>query len=158
MKRGIAGDCVGGWQYRGLLDRLEVSCHALKPSKVFIKIGVNDLIDNQKAAAPKKELYRGYREIIQQIQQRNPQANIYISSILPIAHGKYAKTNGHILEVNKKIKKIANEMKVTFVDMHQLFANPDRRTMQKKLTYDTIHLTKEGYALWLEQLEKIMKP
>lgn len=154
--RGIAGDGIGGWKYRGLLDRLDVSCNDLKPSKIFIKIGINDIpnLPNQRESEyiPESVKIKSYATLIERLKTANPNAQIYLSSVLPTT-GKYAPRNERILTMNKKLAALAKKEGIEYVDLHSVFLSNGE--MKKELTRDGIHLNSKGYKVWIEALEKI---
>jgi lysophospholipase L1-like esterase len=156
--RGIAGDGIGGWKYRGLLDRLDVSCNDLKPSKIFIKIGINDIPNDPNAEnknyIPKNVKIDSYRELVKKLQSKNRSAEIYLCSILP-TRGKYTTRNDRILKLNKELKSLAQRERVHYIDMHSAFLAD--KEMHQALTRDGIHLNGTGYKVWIKELEKIME-
>lgn len=164
--RGISGDCVGGWKYRGLLDRLDASCHQLKPKRVFILIGINDTINYSKdykwdksyVSASQDELIKGYTKIIKEIQTHNPKTEIYICSVLPLGQKRgFDKYNATVNELNAKVKAVTEKTKTNYLDLHSVFLEKGKTHMQPALSSDGIHLTKAGYQVWIEQLRKVIE-
>ncbi len=166
LSRGISGDCVGGWKYRGLLDRLDISCHQLKPNRVFILIGINDTInysqefkwDKPYLSASQDELLKGYAKIIQEIQSKNPTTEIYLCSVLPLGTNRgLDKYNGTIAALNTRVKALTDSTKTNYLDLYSTFLEKGETTMQPDLTTDGIHLTKAGYELWISELSKVIE-
>ena len=154
--RGIAGDGVGGGKFRGLINRLDVSCNNLAPSKVFIKIGINDIrnSDEEQVRIPLKTRLDSYREIIRSLKKNNKTIEIYLSSILP-TRGKYAFRNKEVREVNTLLKQLAEKEKINYFDLGKAFLVNGE--MNPELTKDDIHLNAKGYKVWIRELHKIMK-
>lgn len=161
--RGISGDCIGGWKYRGLLDRLDVSCFQLKPKQVFILIGINDTISwkdelkwkESPQSAPMKDWVEGYKKVIRKIRKNNVQTRIVLCSLLPTAYKRnYGKYNKEVLERNAKLKEVARVMKVEYADFHKAFLKEDGSAMKDEYSRDGVHLTKKGYDVWIEELKK----
>ena len=163
--RGISGDGIGGGDFMGLINRLHASCHELKPKKVFIKIGINDLLDFQLGleGSPEELRLKTYAEVFKEIREHNPGVKIYISSVLPVRNKgawstkhDFASFNNKIDAFNKKLKQVAKENKVYFVDLHSKFENEDGQ-MKDELTRDGVHLTGAGYDLMIEELTKVVE-
>lgn len=157
INRGISGDCIGGWKYQGAFDRLDVSVHAVKPSKVFIALGTNDTINwfpGELQSASKAEMLKGYKKMIREIQAKNEGVEVYIQSVFPI-RGKYAKHNKDVLEFNEMLKGLAKELKLTYVDLHAKLID-DKGELKKELTGDGVHLKTPAYKIWIAELKKYL--
>ena len=72
INRGIGGDTTDG-----VLKRLSESVFDLSPSKVFILIGTNDIGENKSY----DHIIGNIALIIDKIQNKCPEANIYLQSI-----------------------------------------------------------------------------
>lgn len=162
--RGISGDGIGGGKFMGLVNRLNASCHDLKPKKVFIKIGINDLLDYKTGVAGSDDKTRlaTYAKVLQEIKERNPGVKVYLSSILPVCNkGKWStklnfvQFNDEIDTYNNKLQKIAKDNGVTFVDFHSKFQDKEG-LMKNHLTKDGVHLTRAGYKLMIQELTKVV--
>ncbi len=141
INRGISGDFS-----EGLLKRLD-EVIALKPSKLFIDIGINDLIEHVSV----KEICRNYQKIIERVQKESPSTSIYMQSLLPVhLNGSFLTSNEDVNEVvkeqNAELKALADKMKIPFIDLYSHFVVNNE--MNPRLTYDGIHLVKEGYEIW----------
>ncbi|MDR7869043.1 MAG: GDSL-type esterase/lipase family protein [Sporomusaceae bacterium] len=71
--RGIGGDTT-----LGLLNRLD-QVIALKPSQIFLMIGMNDLCYNR----PIPEVIANYRRILGRFREELPDTKVYVQSVLP---------------------------------------------------------------------------
>lgn len=144
--RGIPGDITFG-----LLDRLDEVVNG-RPAKVFILIGINDIARN----IPDSVVLCNYRRIIKAIKAGSPKTRIFFQSILPTngAAGKltaYYNKQEHIKSINASLKKITDEEDIGFIDLYSLFVDEDGN-LPRKLTFDGVHLTKEGYDRWVKLL------
>jgi len=144
LNRGIVAD-HSGIEGNGILQRLKVSVFDCKASKVFLMIGINDLAD--KIFTP-GQIANGVKLIVQKIQQFDPNIKIYLQSALPTA-GKYTYLNKMVLEFNQYLKKTADELKLTYIDLYPHFVNYTGE-MQAQLGRDGLHLTDEGYKIWYQ--------
>jgi hypothetical protein len=90
VNRGIAGD-----DSRGLLERVNL-IYKEKPSKIFIMIGTNDLLNNIQS-----QTINNLEGLILNLKTFNPK--IYLISILPINDIDFIITNKHIsnIKINK---------------------------------------------------------
>ena len=164
--RGISGDGIGGSTFRGLINRLNISCHDLKPSVVFIKIGINDIIqwNPTPPQSPEKLRLETMREVIQNIKNNNPGVSIYITSVLPTrkrdnsrgAKLKFESYNPTIINYNNKLQALAKETKCSYFDLHSKFYDTQKKELKATYTKDGVHLTKAGYDLWITELKKII--
>lgn len=150
LNRGISGDTIGTVQddYRGLLKRLDSSCFNCQPSHIFILIGVNDINDGR----PIDELINGYKELLERIKLGSPNTKIFVQSALP-ARDKYAKLNEKIIEYNNKLKKLADEMKVEYIDLYSLMKD-EKGELKAEFTGDGIHIKEPAYQIWKKEILK----
>lgn len=145
---GIGSDHIGGWKYFGLLDRLDSSVRALEPKQVFLMIGVNDMLEN---GPPMENMKAAYALLLDELQKAAPDAEIIVQSILPVRKEKFDYMENNIIELNKKIKRLAATRGMRYIDLHSEFED-ENKDLKKELTNDGVHLTPEGYQLWLEIL------
>lgn len=147
QNRGIPGDTSFG-----VLRRLEEVING-KPAKVFILVGINDLGRN----TPDSLILRNYTRMVRRIRNGSPNTRIYLQTILPTndSFGKlkhlYHK-EAAIAHINAKMKGIAMEEGVFWVDLHAHFTDSDGK-LKKEYTWDGIHLTLAGYRKWAEVLD-----
>jgi len=144
VNRGIAGDMIGG-----LLLRLnEITKH--QPSKIFLMIGVNDV-----NVHPLDDIVENYKSIVSDILLKTPSTKLYLQSILPVNNQvrNSGKSNSDIVFLNKKIKDIATQNGLEFINLHQLFLD-ENGNLNSNLTQDGIHLDASGYLIWKKELRK----
>ena len=146
--RGIYGDHTAG-----VLNRITPILQS-KPQKVFIEIGLNDLLHQ----VPRDTVLRNFKQIIDTL-TNNGGTEVYVQSLLPIAQTGEAANLPHINDdiryLNEKLKSYALEHKASYVDLYASFSlngtiNP------KYFTYDGEHLTGEGYLLWAELVRPLV--
>lgn len=144
--RGISGDITFG-----LLERLDEITKG-KPAKIFILIGINDISRN----IPDSIILRNYQTMIDRIQSESPSTKIFLQTILPVNNDFPVKTqfnkDEHIAFINQQLKKIAEREKIRLIDLHKEFLGADNK-LEKKYTYDGLHLNAEGYKKWAEILK-----
>ncbi|MBL7851077.1 MAG: sialate O-acetylesterase [Cyclobacteriaceae bacterium] len=148
IQRGISGDNTFG-----VLARLdEIIRH--KPSKLFLLIGVNDLSKN----IPNAVIMQNIFSIVGRIHAESPQTRVFVQSILPVnpTHKKFpARFNkqGDIEVINGQLRKYAEALKYTYVDLFSAFLDSSGR-LDLQYTYDGLHLGPAGYEHWVKLLRK----
>ncbi|GMR65808.1 SGNH/GDSL hydrolase family protein [Bacillus sp. MN7755] len=142
--RGISGDTTVG-----VIHRLNQAI-SLKPSKIFLMIGVNDLA----AKTPKENVLKNYKNILEQLTVKLPNTKIFIESMLPVKPLSKATNlnNSDINWLNKELEKLAEENNHTFIDLHSLFTD-EKGELKKVWTVDGVHLNGEGYKIWENKIK-----
>jgi lysophospholipase L1-like esterase len=139
---GIVGDFT-----EGLLQR-EDAIIKLKPEKLFIEIGINDMIEQISL----DEICTNYRMLIERIQKESPSTHIFIQSNLPVVINRPSllrndkSVNEEILCQNQNLRKIAREFHVQYIDLYTSMIESGRR--EDLFIWDGIHLTPKAYGIW----------
>ena len=95
MRQVVYNRGIGGFTTEDMLRNMEEMVFAVKPRKIFINIGTND-IGSQGYRLEK--LMENYGKIITQIRERLPEAEIYMMAYYPVnetdklPEGEWAKT------------------------------------------------------------------
>lgn len=149
VNRGISGDNA-----RGVYDRLGEIVKG-KPKKIFLMIGVNDISHHLSTDF----IINDISEIIEKIKLNSPHTQVYIQSILPIneSFGIYASLDGksgQVPDINAKLKALARNWNLTYIDLFPLFVEPNTYKLRTDLTRDGLHLLEEGYEIWRKELER----
>lgn len=113
----------------------------VKPAKVFICIGTNDLNLNIAPATVANDI----RAIIRHIQVASPQTEIYLESILP----RSGATNARVALCNALLAPLAEEMGVSFIDLSETMKNVPAGG---EWSYEGLHPKAHGYRLWTRQI------
>lgn len=151
--RGLAVDNIHYKEFiRSGEEKLSVM-DALKTDswrKIYIMLGVNEL-----GWQSEEKFIEAYREVIQCIRERQPEAEIIIQSILPVTK---AKSDGDAIYNNPKIYRynellvlMAAEEEVTYADLVPAVAD-ENGDLPAEGASDGVHLTKSYYQKWLEYL------
>ncbi len=149
INRGIGGDNTFG-----VLARLD-DIVAAKPKTIFLLIGINDL----SRKLPYDVIIRNYRRIIAKIKTGSPKTILYIQSILPLNSSMTTAPylqgrNPMQMELNRRLKELCAEEKLTYIDLHPLFED-ENQELKKELSIDGIHLKASAYIMWVEYLKKM---
>ena len=138
---GRSGDTLSG-----ISERSHVIAR-FTPEKIFVMGGVNSIKTNSI-----EEIVSQYEEMIIELKTENPNAEIFVQSVLPIKNIKEEGrlTNKNIVKLNEELKSLADRNGLTYIDIYSAYVlngemNPD-------YTVDGVHLKDEYKYLWLEQL------
>lgn len=147
LNRGISGDISFGVVAR--MDEIV----SLKPSKVFLLIGVNDL----KREIPTKYIIQNYKAIVKRLRQELPKTKIYLQSVLPVNNELLIDAfksvdNRNIALLNDALESMSDEKKVIYVNLHKVFADANGE-LKPSVTPDGIHLHLPAYTHWVEFLK-----
>jgi lysophospholipase L1-like esterase len=134
--RGIGGDTS-----KGVLTRLNESVFDLKPKKVFLNIGTNDLdlINDGNDA-----IFSRITEIIEKIKASDDKLELYFISIYPVnaeVSGSVGKrTNEDIKELNSRIAKIEG---IKYINVFDKLLKDDN--LNPEYTIEGLHMNQHGY-------------
>lgn len=154
LNRGIGSDVIGNslapGDNRGVLKRLDESFFDCAAREAFLLIGINDLGDSHSPAT----IEAGYREILERVKQHSPMLRVHVQSVLP-AHGKFAKFNANVLDVNARLQNLATEFGYDYLDLHTLMKD-EKGELRADLTTDGLHLNLAGYRIWQAAINKTL--
>lgn len=144
--RGIAGDTVGG------LDRRVGPLLAARPRAIVLMIGINDLLGGASPA----DVLAAQRALIARIRAEAPDARLVVQSLLPVdPHEVGARHNPRVAEVNAGLAAIARDAGATWLDLWPAMGG--EAGLDRRFTYDGLHLNGEGYAVWVEALRPLLR-
>ena len=153
--RGIGGDTTDG-----LLNRMEVSLFDLKPSKIVLMIGVNDIYGGGKDV---DYVFANYQTIISQIETSLPEAEVYCMSIISqnekltqLANIDISDKIKKIMTLNEKIKNLVQaKSNFSYVDLFSATADENNRLIAS-YTGDGLHLNSAGFEVWTSILKPLL--
>lgn len=155
---------IGGFTTEDMLRNMEEMVFAVKPRKIFINIGTND-IGSQGYRLEK--LMENYGKIITQIRERLPEAEIYMMAYYPVnetdklPEGEWAKTmfltrtNENISIANKAVEEMAGRMGCHFINVNQGLTD-EAGKLKKEFTVEGIHMYANGYEVVLENMRPFL--
>lgn len=122
-----------------------------KYDKIYIMLGVNEL-----GTGTSDSFCKQYRSVIDEIRQLQPDAVIYIQSIMHVAQNKDDENsyinNAIINERNNKIKGIADNVHVIWIDDNEAFDAPGTGKLNSEYTSDGVHLKPKYIPVWQDFL------
>lgn len=155
INRGISGDTTSGVLNR--LDSLGVSVFA--KTRVFFYVGVNDLL----VGIPDNLIIENYREMIEFFKGR-PNKGLFIQNLMPLNEDlcrhyrpqKLRIDNDSIKGFNRKLKELAIETGVGYIDLYSSIVNSNDQ-LPEEYTFDGLHLNGKGYAHWVSIIHNLLK-
>ncbi len=142
--RGICGDTTDG-----ILNRISNIVES-QPQKIFIMISINDLNQGREV----ESIFDNYKQILEVFKNQIPETKIYIQSVLPVTKRfNEAEINEKIVQLNAKLKDLAKEFSVQYIDLFSYFLDKNNQ-LDARYTLDGVHLNGEGYLLWKQVIEK----
>ena len=150
--RGISAD-----KTKDVLERLDpiVKGH---PQKVFLMIGINDLSVDEEPG----EVVVRVHQILERFMQESPRTELYVQSVLPVNNKfpnyaeHYGGKNAEILKVNEGLRRLCEELGVTYIDLHSALKDENGK-LDERYTNDGLHLLGEGYLVWKAKIERYVK-
>lgn len=138
VNRGIIGDHLDG-----VIQRLGNSAVGLKPQKIFLLIGINDIGDRRDDAYLKKM----YTLLLDTLQQELPETQIYIHSLLPTSSRWKNCPPDQIKRINTWLALEALRRNLIYVNLHPHFLD-GMNYVNMDLSNDGLHPNAEGYEVW----------
>ena len=119
--------------------------------KIYIMFGINET-----GWVYSSVFVEEYQKVIDEVRNINPDAIIYLQSVLPVSAEVSAADNGitneRIREYNDLIQKLAEDNKIYFVNVAEAMAQEDG-SLPDEAAADGIHLKKSYCDKWLAYLQ-----
>lgn len=133
---------------RPLIENLEL----IKPEKIFINLGVNEL-----DGVPAEKVGKKYEELIKNIKASLPDSQIFVMGVTYFVEGKETLTynNGGIKEFNNYLKSHSSSWGVTYLDLASKLSNEKGYLPAEYASDNRIHHNNTAYGVWVEFLEEI---
>lgn len=155
---------VGGFTTVDMLKHMEEMVFSVEPSKIFINIGTNDIGSPEYCL---EKLLENYEEIIRQIQERLPEAQIYMMAYYPVNETDkmpdenmrkimfHTRTNENIHIANEAVGKLAKQLGCYFINVNKGLSD-GRNKLKKEYTIEGIHMYANGYRVVLQNLKEFL--
>lgn len=118
--------------------------------KVYILLGINEL-----GWYNDRRFYDGYAQLIDLVRAAQPDARIYLQTLLPVTAEKSEShqwlKNEKVAVYNDLIARLAGEKEAYLVDAHAALAD-ENNVLPADESVDGVHLTKAGYQRWADYL------
>lgn len=141
---------IGGFVTKELIDNIDVCILDLKPSKLFINIGTNDLGDPDVTI---EEIMNNYSRILCTVKKSLPNTKIFVMAYYPVNYDAATeeikpclliRTNEKICQANNAVKKLAAELNVQYIDICEPLFDEQKR-LKAEYTIEGMHINEEGY-------------
>ncbi|APD06700.1 hypothetical protein UJ101_01176 [Flavobacteriaceae bacterium UJ101] len=137
---------IGGYTTRDLLDSNYIQViNKVEPSVIFVMIGFNDFYQSRSVEEVKKD----YLNLLNKIDTEN--RKIIIQSTLYSLPNKF---RDQVDDLNKFLIELSLKRGYVYLDLNAKLSDNER--LIKKYTYDGIHLSREAYKLWSEEIQLIL--
>lgn len=154
LNRGIGSDVIGNalpdQDRRGVLKRMKESFFDCAARDAFLLIGINDLGDSHTP----ETIETGYREILLRTKKEAPLLRVHVQSLLP-TRGAHAKHNANIVDVNRRLQKLAKDYGYDYIDLHSLMKD-EKGELKAEFTADGLHLNEVAYKVWKAEIDRKM--
>ena len=153
---------IGGYVTNELLQVTDVCITDLKPKKVFLNIGTNDLSNPQ---IPIPQMIENYDRILCKIEEALPQTVIYLMAYYPVNYEAAAeemkeclkiRTNEKIERANEEVKKLAQKHGQHYIDVNKNLKDEQGR-LKAEYTIEGMHIKEEGYAAIYDDVMRYVK-
>lgn len=150
----IINSGVGGNITEDIINGLDSRVYKYKPDKVFILIGINDIVYTDLSD---KEITNNIEFIAKSIKKELPKTKIYIESIYPVNY-KYTNKvykeeilnknhNKRIKNINKLIKKMCKKNNYKYINIYSSLNILFQDKLFRYYTTDGLHINRLGYRL-----------
>lgn len=150
-KNNFVGRGIGGQVTSQMLLRFREDVIKLKPKRVIILAGTNDIAENQGPISLDKVF--GNIVSMAELAKAN-HIKVVLCSVLPaydFPWRKDMKPADKVIALNKMIKDYAQKNNITYVDYHNALKN-EKNGLPKEIAEDGMHPNKSGY----EKMEAIL--
>ncbi|MBR0164094.1 MAG: hypothetical protein IJQ12_05415 [Lachnospiraceae bacterium] len=119
--------------------------------KVYLMIGINEI------GYDKDGFIEAYAQLIAKIRALQPEAVIYIQSIMHVSSQKEIEqpvfNNAAVNERNEALRLLANDTDIFYIDLN--YKTDDANgALDASLTFDGVHLTAGAYDLWYQAIKE----
>lgn len=153
---------VSGFVTAELLEVADVCILDLKPSRLFINIGTNDL---GKSDMPISKVIENYDMIITEVEKALPDIEIYFMAYYPVNYEAATdrikerlkiRTNEKITAANAQVKKLAEKHGQRYIDINKNLKDEHGR-LKAEYTTEGMHINEDGYRAIYDDIMRYVK-
>ena len=111
--------------------------------------GINNIATEQ------YDIINPYREIVRNLTTWYKKTTIVVQSILPVELTWIS--SDVVRDTNRQLEQIAREYNAEYLDVYSAFVDPAGRPLSECLQDDGVHLSRQGYDVWTQEIERFLK-
>ena len=151
---------IGGYTTDEFLQGIDAMLIDVKPSKVFINIGTNDIRTLDNGEDWLEHLVRNYRRILEIAREKLPETEIVMLAYYPVNRNHPAmhqnpgfsiRSNENVDKANAAVAKLAAEFGCPFIDVSAGIRDAEGN-LKLERTVDGVHMDPEAYWSVFEAL------
>ncbi len=140
---------IGGDETQHVLWRiLNGETDNISPKVVVLLIGTNNLGNSGQGSA---ETIAGIAKIIDTLKQKLPDSRVLLLGVFPRDARPGTELRRAIATINESIAGLADDTRVTFLDIGQKFLQTDGQ-LSPLIMPDYLHLSAQAYQLWADAM------
>ncbi len=141
---------IGGFVTGELLENIDVCVLDLKPRRIFINIGTNDLSDPEVSI---EDMICNYDRILTVIQDNLPGVDINTMAYYPINYDAatdemkpclLVRTNDRIDRANAQVRELAGKHHARYIDINEPLKDKNGN-LKSEYTIEGLHINEQGY-------------
>lgn len=141
---------IGGFITDELLENVDVCILDLKPFRLFINIGTNDLSD---PAISIDRMIANYDRILAIVEEKLPDIEIYMMAYYPINYDAATeemkpclliRTNDKIAQANEAVRTLAKAHHAHYIDINAPLKD-EQGNLKAEYTIEGMHIKEQGY-------------
>lgn len=155
---------IGGFITDELLEHLDVCILDLKPVRLFINIGTNDLSDPGVTIG---HLMDHYDKVLSIVEEKLPGIEIYLMAYYPVNYEAATeemkpclkiRTNDRTREANAAVKELAKKHHARYIDINDPLKDAGGN-LRAEYTIEGMHIREEGYrAIFPAFMKYVLEP
>ncbi len=123
----------------------------INPKVAVLLIGVNNI-----GWCTPADTATGVKAVVDTLRQKLPTTKLLVLGVFPWKQSPNDPLRGKILELNRRLVPLGQQLGVTFLDFGRAFLEKDG-TLSKEIMPDYLHLSPKGYKIWAERMEPTLK-
>ena len=151
---------IGGYTTDEFLAAINPMLLDLKPSKLFINIGTNDIRDMPEGEDWFTHLSSNYRKICEIIRENLPETIVYMMAYYPVNPERNSpalrvRTNEAVARANDMVRELASAFGFQYIDVNDGLKD-EQGNLQIEHTQDGIHFDAAAYRTVFERLKQYL--
>lgn len=163
----IYNRAISGYTTDEFLEAIGPMCIDLKPSKLFINIGTNDMNTRDDGEYWLDHLTKNYDEIMARIAKALPDTEVFVMAYYPVneyfiqmlntpASVKLkTRTNHKVDTANEAVRQLAEKHGFNYINVNEGLTD-EHNQLKPQYTVEGIHLFADGYRVVFENLKKYL--